>query len=84
MEGLLSINLENKYSTMNNFYSIQKSTSKENFCVCISFLILSVSFLLIHSGSTSPLYLYSDFDSNAFMLLGKYFNLGKDPMFVIG
>lgn len=50
-----------------------------NYFIYLLFLILSIFFLLIFSGSTSPLYNMSGVDSSIFVMMGKMFLEGKTP-----
>lgn len=64
---------------MDNNTSLLTVTPKEKYWVYPLLFVVSILFLLFHSLSTSPLNVGGEYDSNLFILMGRYFLEGKTP-----
>lgn len=62
---------------MNQYNSEEKT--KVPYWVFPLFIIISILYLLVYSGSTSPLFNFKGVDSGIFALMGKLFLEGKTP-----
>lgn len=60
-------------------YDITDVEKKISYWTLPLFMLISFLFLLVFSGTTSPLYAYSGVDSSIFVLMGKMFLEGKTP-----